>query len=274
MVCTDQYQLCNPTRQGRPCTPLTAPILLKDEISKIGMNPSQAATVRLVMRVNALAAAEIDGSMSGRGASALLANEKVDLNIQSFLPSDQWMNEVRNWFAISLIKLQYGVVEFATGPTSPAPESAVFEPPYTPEGWNLCRSIKAPNPGGYQSFSVLGLAIILIVGGAIIIISIILEPLTHYFFKKWNSKHSFRRLQWILDGKLQLQRIAYEYAGIGVWTNKEKSVPITTDDAKVFQLDGILSNTACTEVRRDVCEGDNLITMRSDRATEPQEGQP
>jgi hypothetical protein len=49
----------------------------------------------------------------------------------------------------------------------------------------------------------------------VIIISIILEPVTNCIYNNWVTEHQFRRLQWILDGKLQLQRMTYECSGVG-----------------------------------------------------------
>jgi hypothetical protein len=38
-----------------------------------------------------------------------------------------------------------------------------------------------------------------------------------------------RRLQWILDGNMQLLRMVHEYAGMGGWVNTDKQVPITEE---------------------------------------------
>jgi hypothetical protein len=237
MACTDQYQICNPMRrlaQESPvCTPLTTPLLLKDEISKIGLNPTQNATTRLILAAHG--GEGISSSVYGRDSAALLVNEHVELGFQNYLPNDQWMIEAKNWFAISMSKLQFAVLEYATGPPFPS-EHVGVKLPSTPEAQKICTSIKIPNSGEFMFFSALGLVIIFIVGAIIIIISIALELAVNYAYKHCARRYNYRRLRWILDGKLQLQRMAYESAGFGAWEKKDAITPITADEAEIFYL--------------------------------------
>lgn len=257
MACTDQYQVCNPKRQTPICSPLTAAVLLRDNISTIKLNPTQIATTRLILALNG--AEGISSSLGGRGAGALRAGEKVAQSIQSFLPSNQWDTEVKNWFAISLIELQYAIVEYPTGPTSPLTENFALKVPQRSESQNLCRSMKVPNPGGYKTFSVLALVMVLVVGGMVIIISIILEPVTNCIYNNWVTEHQFRRLQWILDGKLQLQRMAYKCSGVGTWVNKDRYVPVTTVITKKTHFDGIPVNLPRVEFDQEIPEQEFII---------------
>lgn len=119
--------------------------------------------------------------------------------------------------------------------------------------------MKVPNPGGYKSFSVLALVMVLVVGGMVIIISIILEPVTNCIYNNWVTEHQFRRLQWILDGKLQLQRIAYECSGVGTWVNKDRYVPITTVITKITHFDGIPVNLPRVEFDQEIPEQEFII---------------
>ncbi|PVH91992.1 hypothetical protein DM02DRAFT_701991 [Periconia macrospinosa] len=212
MACSDQGQLCNVHSQGFQCTSLTSVTVLEDEYFKLGLNPTQEATVRLITNLTH----EIDDSIGGRGISALLASEMVMGLVQDFLPKTQWMAEVRHWFSMGLVNLQYELAKYAIGPPSPLPKGVLLQDPQTPQELNLCRSMKLPNPGQYQSFSILGLSTIFGVGALIIITSLIIEPLAHHAFTKFSIRNDFRRRQWSLDGKLQLQRMAYEHVGIGL----------------------------------------------------------
>ncbi|KAF2184500.1 hypothetical protein K469DRAFT_751070 [Zopfia rhizophila CBS 207.26] len=214
-------------------------------------------------------ASTIGTSIGGRGSGALLASEKVTKHIQGFVPNTQWMTEVRSWVSIGLVTLQYELVKYAMGPTSPLPEGVTVKTPRTLEGRNLCKSTKVPNPGGYQSFSVLGLVTVIVVGGLIFIVSIIVQPLAHYVFRNCSMGNDFRRRQWILDGKLQLQRIAYEHAGIGFWANKEGYVPITTDKAKSFHFDRILEDSTRADVGGESGVRDLLMLPQSETPVEP-----
>lgn len=215
------------------CTPLTSPLLLKDEISKIGLNPAQNATARLVLAAHG--GKGISSSVYGRGSAALIANEHVELGFQNHLPNDQWMIEAKNWFAISMAKLQFAIVEYATGPPFPS-EHVGVKLPSSPDAEKICTSIKVPHSGEFMSFSALGLAIIFIVGTIILITSIVLEPVVNYAHRHWARRYNYRRVQWILDGKFQLQRMAYESAGVGVWEKKDTNTPVTADEAAIFCL--------------------------------------
>ncbi|KAJ9425989.1 hypothetical protein QL093DRAFT_2630054 [Fusarium oxysporum] len=252
-----QPDMCNPKRQTPICSPLTAAVLLRDNISTIKLNPTQIATTRLILALNG--AEGISSSLGGRRAGALRAGEKVAQSIQSFLPSNQWDTEVKNWFAISLIELQYAIVEYPTGPTSPLTENFALKVPQRSESQNLCRSMKVPNPGGYKTFSVLALVMVLVVGGMVIIISIILEPVTNCIYNNWVTEHQFRRLQWILDGKLQLQRMAYKCSGVGTWVNKDRYVPVTTVITKKTHFDGIPVNLPRVEFDQEIPEQEFII---------------
>jgi hypothetical protein len=91
----------------------------------------------------------------------------------------------------------------------------------------MCHSQKVSYTGTTVSFSVLGVVIILAVGGAVILTYLVLEP-----FVAWVQRRSqlgeFRRLKWIMDDKFQVQRMAFEEAGMGgSWRNLDGSVPVT-----------------------------------------------
>lgn len=235
MACTDQHQYCNANLQaaaeGKYCTSLAASLRVKDELSKIQLTGAQLATARLIF--NATYPSVIAESVFGRSNSALLANELV-LNLQQLpLPNNQWMIEVTNWFATSLARLQHGLVQYVTGPAA-IQSSTYIEYPTDPFEQKLCTTQKIPNSGEYVSFSTLGIVIIVVVGTLIILVSLFLEDIVCYVYKRWDTKHDYRRLQWILDGKFQLQRMAYQYAGLGEWEKKDGNVPVTVGMARVF----------------------------------------
>lgn len=73
------------------------------------------------------------------------------------------------------------------------------------------------------SFSTLGVALILAVGGTLIICNVVLELVVSNI-----STRSYKRLRWALDDKLQLQRLAFEGAGLGTWNAGIGAVPATT----------------------------------------------
>ena len=150
--------------------------------------------------------------------------------------NNQWMIEVKDWFAISLARFQHAVVEYATGPGPLADGQAVLQPT-DDDGLALCHAQKVRGDGSHQSFSVLGLAITLGVGGLIILVSFILEPLMKFTRQKRSKDTKQRGLNWTLDGNLQLLRMVHEYAGMGHWIHIDEEIPITTDgQEKIFTL--------------------------------------
>lgn len=103
------------------------------------------------------------------------------------------------------------MLEYATGPAFPDGnytkiDSKDIQPAYRA----TCgmQKIRGLNSGGsYLSFSVLGLALVIAIGGSIIILSLALEPLVTQF-RRWkiSEKGSVRTKAWEDDDMLQLYR--------------------------------------------------------------------
>ena len=221
LACTDQHQYCNPT--NKQCTPLTSVTLASHSLqeNKISLNQAQMVTVlRLDLITYFLTTFN---SVHSRGANALRASETVNDLDQVALPNNQWMTEVSSWFAVSMAKLQQRVIQYATGPGY-IPDGMYLSKP-TKMQEKMCKNQFVKSSSGTISFSVLGLAIILILGAALISASLVL-PTVMEFLRQWLKWKEYKSLQWTLDGKLQLQRLAYEEAGQGHWTGGANSVPL------------------------------------------------
>lgn len=115
----------------------------------------------------------------------------------------------------------------------------------------MCYSQKIADPQGTISFSVLGVAIILSVGGFIIATSFVLDTIVRWLQEKYNIGEHAKK-NWISDEKLPLQRFvcllffvrmstaerhtltqpfrALESAGIGTCEGHTAAVPTTTKD--------------------------------------------
>ena len=89
----------------------------------------------------------------------------------------------------------------------------------------MCQNQKIRSRSGTVSFSVLGMAIILILGSFLITTSLALDSVMGFVRRKLHWK-DYKSLQWTLDDKSQLQRIAYEEAGQRHWSSGENPVPI------------------------------------------------
>ena len=81
---------------------------------------------------------------------------------------------------------------------------------------SMCSSQKIRSSTTTTSFSVLGISIIISVDSTLIVISLLLEIVVGYVRQK-ASLDDHKRVQWVLDNKYQLQRLAYEEAGQGTW---------------------------------------------------------
>ena len=223
LACTDQFQFCNPTT-GK-CTPLTGMTFLDgDQLSELDLNSPQLTVAEHLQ--NLLPSLMIWSGVQPRGVSALQASETLhDGLIQIGLPNNQWMREVSTWYGVSMALLQQKIVQYATGP------------PYVPEGYKLlgplnefeeriCKNQKIRSSGRTTSFSVLGIAVILAVGSLLILTHLVLDMILQFVRQIFGWKE-YKSLQWTIDGKYQLQRLAYEEAGQGVWTGGASAVPVT-----------------------------------------------
>ena len=170
-------------------------------------------------------------SVNSRGASALRASETVNNGFQIALPDNQWITEVSSWFAVSLAKLQQKTVQYAT--RSPYTSDALqLTGPLNKEQANMCKNQIIRSQSGTTSFSMLGISIILVLGGILIMSSLVIDMLVGWIRRKfhWNEHRS---LQWTLDEKLQLQRLAYEEAGQGRWSCCAGLVPVMKRGDKI-----------------------------------------
>ena len=261
--CIDQHQFCNPT--NNQCTPLTGYMLAFNGNGKLGFSPMQSeVAARLSLNLLFL---NMYYSVNGRGSSALRAEETVyELLQQGSLPNNQWTIEVSSWFAVGMAKLQQAVVAYATGLIDVL-EGSYIKPPANANEEAMCHSQKVRNSAGTISFSVLGVAIILIFGALLIFTNLVLETVVGFIQRKMNTGN-YKRLQWTLDEKMQMQRLAYEGAGQGRWRGGASTVPVTVY-GDVFGIpDHVDKNHPRLDIRGNSlragsAEGDGL--MESDK---------
>lgn len=137
------------------------------------------------------------------------------------------------WFTTGLSKVQKYFVDYASGPSNVFNGTHISKPHDAPSR-QLCESqvIKAPPGSNATSFSTLGVAIILTIGGLIILTHIILE----YVVSNVVQTRNYKLVRWALDDKLQLQRLAFEGAGVGSWNAGIGAVP-TTKRSQTFGME-------------------------------------
>lgn len=218
IACMEQHQIC--LRDS--CTGLLG-TLQAFNTSRSANAFQKAILERLGITVVFSAVSQI---ISGRAGTALRASETLSNFIQTSLPSNQWEIEVSSWFSTGLAMLQSGLRDYITPPTS-LPGISLKEPQNDAER-AMCTNQKTRTTNGTISFSVLGLAITLIVGSALILTSFVLETIVAWIGTK-------RYLSWVSDGKLQLQRMAFEARGVR-WINGTDPVPVTESGERFTSL--------------------------------------
>jgi hypothetical protein len=87
-----------------------------------------------------------------------------------------------------------------------------------------CRQQMVRNAGGYQSFSVLGIALILALGGLIIVVGLTVDVIAAKFGLESSR---FKREQWDVEETLALHRTVYVASGLGNDGLDEQLPPIT-----------------------------------------------
>lgn len=230
--CIDQFQICNPNKiglagKGMLCTPLGPIGALPNTTEQIGLSVIQYATAETI--IISLRASNMFYSVSGRGAGALKAQNTVfTLTQVAKLPDNQWQIELDGWFAISLASLQQYLYEKASGPTNVLDVGGTVTTPKDAFGRAICERQMIRNVSGYQNFSTLGVAIILILGCTMVFLGWVIDTSVG-FIQSFLFKKNFARLSWISDGYLQLQRLAYEGAGYNHWEACANDVPVTGD---------------------------------------------
>jgi hypothetical protein len=125
-------------------------------------------------------------------------------SLQGPLSSTQWITEISGWFAVGLAAIQQAALEYATGPQYLGTTGKLIPPaPSDTLGQRLCHSQTFRSSGEVQSFSLLGVVIILVGGGSIILVSFCLETVVGWVQRRLGRGEA-RRAQWENDDKLQL----------------------------------------------------------------------
>lgn len=199
----------------------------------------------------------ITAAINGRGFSALRASETLQNLIQTSLPPNQWEIEVSSWFSTGLASLQNTVQDYVN-PRNIVPGISVGEPQTTVD-IAMCSNQKTEFTNGTISFSVLGIAVILVVGMLIVLTSFFLAPIVGYLgFKSYHS--------WVLDDTLQLQRMVFETRGVR-WTGYDRGVPVTETPERFPAVASSAESQALMADHRDEkMVGTNVIQIREEVA--------
>lgn len=228
--CTERYHICDPN--SNKCSDSVGIRQLSDiTLSQLDLNDFQQSLVSRVQM--ALLSTGLYSQVVMRLAATLRAMDTAAGLDQQPLPANQWEIEVSGWFESGLARLQYLTQEYATGPSFVPRGSHVWSPGKDDGDiyqLAMCYSQMINDTGGTTSFSILGLVVVFVFGGLIIFTSLVLDTVVGWL-QTLLKKGSAKKLAWLLDDKLQLQRFVLETAGLGTWS-AGGSFPVTVNEEK------------------------------------------
>jgi Na+-transporting methylmalonyl-CoA/oxaloacetate decarboxylase gamma subunit len=234
--CTEQYQICEPLT--KTCTDLTGLYAVQNAVERgnIGLSKRQQATFSVVWE--AAWGMVMQWTMKLLNDRVLLAQNWAFTAVatgSSTLPPNQWQQEAFNLHNLSLAMFQHRINQYA------APETFEIAPgvradryldtPTDPDLLAICYRQRVLSARHY-SVSVLGMAIILIVGSLLIILDQSMEALWFHFFKARSGLA--KRAEWTQTGTMQLHRQTLEARGIGSWYRKNHDFPVMEIKGRTF----------------------------------------
>lgn len=224
--CTDQHQFCNPRLPPHiGCTPLAGLYEVGKSLDNLSTNPLQAATATLIF--NILSFWQVGLFMLSLRPADLLAQRELQAQglFSLPLPNNQWTIELQAWHSTVMAFLQALLVGRALGPTDPNDGKWII-PLNDTVGHQLCHAQKIRTSGEYANISAFGLVATLALGSLIIVLNLSLGVLVGWMQQRRGNINQ-KRLEWICDEELQLQRVAYERSGMGTWEGISKFIPTT-----------------------------------------------
>jgi hypothetical protein len=221
IACTETYEVCNP--KNNKCSGLVGSLQLMDASKPLSLNAVQSGVTGRIALASQLTS--IYTQTYTRMTGALRASETAAGLTQLPLPANQWEIEVSSWFDTGLARLQNELQSYATGPTNITPGSKLWQPADA-VSHAMCYAQLVNDDGRTTSFSLFGLVVIFAVGGVIIGTSLVLEAIVGWI-QSAVHKGEYKKLNWLLDDKLQLQRMLLEGVGHGTWEGA-MSFPTTT----------------------------------------------
>lgn len=225
MGCVDQFQVRNPL--SRVATDWTGAIPALAQTKRLGFNQAQLATSMRLLRQPT--DAQMHTSVDGLGSSALKAKDGIYNSRSPAIPRTQWRIELKGWFDTCLANLQNQVVAFAAKDIDDRElypyGNLTFYADQRSELETMCDQQIVRSVGGFQSFTMFGVVLIVAMGIAIVITSLCIDSVMkgcrRYVGNRYKSD------QWTLDGVLHLQRQAFEGLRRGTWLKTRNSVPVT-----------------------------------------------
>jgi hypothetical protein len=205
--CTQQFQFCNPvnslcTRQGGwfdigyiDSTGLRFKLWNDD-----GLTDLQHGTIYNIQ--HAIMYAQLPYLFSGLQSDTLFGSRQLltpDSRVSSPLPNNQTLQEYKYWFSMTLAALQESFIQLALTPATDDLVPLVKNSSLV----DLCHRQKVRS-SDYTSVSVVGLVVIIVVGGAIMALSVVLPHIVAELQRIFGVEPYLRR-EWKANAIFHLQ---------------------------------------------------------------------
>jgi hypothetical protein len=218
--CASQYQLCGQiATSGTACTPLTGIDVSFDTARKILRNPQQIVTLNRIDRVieEISSMGQLVTALTGK---VLLVEQFGTIELHP-LPNDQWIQELNHMFGTLITALQVRNYRYVGG------YDARFTPNVTPPAENetwMCGN-QIIRRSDYQSFSVLGIAVIIGIGAFTILVDLVLCKVVEWIQKRYRKRqHAY--LEWNFLETETLRRTAYRVRGVEMLSGLTSVQPV------------------------------------------------
>jgi len=217
--CACQYQYCGRTMSGTACTPLNGLDASLPKARAILKSPKQKAIIRRWTEV-AGSVGDMSRVASALAGNVLLANQFGTIELHP-LPNDHWIQELNHMFGTIMAALQIRNYRYAGG--YGAESMPKVTPPWENQTW-MCNSQKVRR-SDYQSFSVLGIGIIIGLGAFIILVDLALSSVVGSIQRRFR-KREHAPLEWDLLKTKTLQRLAYSGQGVEMQSGLNSIQPV------------------------------------------------
>ncbi|KAF4549289.1 Hypothetical protein D9617_22g066340 [Elsinoe fawcettii] len=157
----------------------------------------------------------------------LLASQIVAQGASEWVPANQWFKELAHMFNIALIAGQAMSIEWA----SKLQHLNISHAAPTPDEASMCAQQMLSSSRDYESFSLLGFCLLLILGFLAIVVDMALPTILETVPPHGGLK-DYRVRDWTFQHFFQQQRHTYESNGRGTWFGTKK-IPIIQKDERV-----------------------------------------
>ena len=242
--CVTQHQFCNPSLpDSSNCTDWSSIAQIPSAIKSLNYRPLQSSVQALMYQAAWNTSFDIVDVLNNE---VLLASQSYHASATP-LPPNQWVIEVKNIHATILASMQ-SLMLARVSSLSNQDFRQYLDPASSNDEQTLCTSQIATR-NDYASFSTFGIAMILALGGVIIIIGLSIEFIVNTI-RKSSNRGTCRQVEWDVSEVLQLQRLAFEGQGMGNWRGDADSVPTTAREDRF----GILTWSDKGEDKGDAIE--------------------